>query len=301
MDKHTDYKAALERPFDASEVDWKPQAYTKEKDRALAVAYVDARAVGSRLDEVFGYTWSDHYEVIENTDSRLVVECIITVQLEDGNTIQRRDVGEETADNLGEVSRYKSAYSDAFKRAGVKFGIGRYLYALGGTWEEVGKYGFSDASKEKLAAIYRKHVGGSKTAEKVAEKPAQKPAEKVAGPSTKNEVMRAALERIGLDGAEPWKSSVRKALLRILLGREVAGSSELSEVEAGRFDVMSGALAKAGWKDGRQEDWEEGLEYMRAFASGYPKADARDIPRLVSEDMVAFGEARTAEPAESSD
>ncbi len=57
--------AALAAPFPADRVSWKPQAISKDKKRALAVAYIDARDVAQRLDDVVGpLNWQvDHKQV----------------------------------------------------------------------------------------------------------------------------------------------------------------------------------------------------------------------------------------------
>jgi hypothetical protein len=52
--------AALAKPFDTDEVHFKPAAVNG--NRALAIAYVDARAIQDRLDEVLGVDgWQDDY------------------------------------------------------------------------------------------------------------------------------------------------------------------------------------------------------------------------------------------------
>jgi hypothetical protein len=126
---------ALLAPFPADMVGWKAQATTKDNSRAMAVAYIDARCVMDRLDETVGpENWSDSYSVLgDQTGSfgkEVVVECRLTVL-----SVTKCDVG------VGEDG--KSAYSDAFKRAAVKLGIGRYLYSLDKQW-----VGFDAKSKQ---------------------------------------------------------------------------------------------------------------------------------------------------------
>src|SRR5690348_297488 len=58
-------KKALAAPFDPDEVKWKPQMVSG--NRALAVAYVDARVIQDRLDDVLGVTgWQDDYECLSD-------------------------------------------------------------------------------------------------------------------------------------------------------------------------------------------------------------------------------------------
>ncbi|MCA9958311.1 MAG: hypothetical protein KC443_04725 [Anaerolineales bacterium] len=121
----SDVQDLLADPFPASEVQWKAQATSRDKTRALAVAYIDARNVMERLDSaVSPANWSDSYRVVE-VDGRSSVECTLTVC-----GVSKTDVG--TAGESADPA--KAAYSDALKRAAVKFGIGRYLYALPKQW-----------------------------------------------------------------------------------------------------------------------------------------------------------------------
>ena len=87
---------------------------------ATMLAYVDARHVMDRLDMVVGpENWSDEYLV---TDSNLY--CRISIRIDD-YWVAKTDVGTES-----NVEKEKGNASDAFKRAAVKWGIGRYLYGL---------------------------------------------------------------------------------------------------------------------------------------------------------------------------
>ncbi len=130
---------ALLAPFPPEMVGWKAQSVSKDGQRALAVAYVDARAVMDRLDATVGPDqWSDRYTLLREQSGgfgpELVVGCQLTVL-----GVTKADVG------VGEDA--KAAYSDAFKRAAVKFGIARYLYSLPKTWVDY------DAQKHQLLRI----------------------------------------------------------------------------------------------------------------------------------------------------
>jgi len=115
----------LAEPFPEKTIQWLPQSVTKDGQRALAVAYIDPRDVQRRLDEVVGMDWSFQWEPISETeevnsagrkDVLITVRGTLTVQ---GTT--RSDVGEGHKSRAG----YKAAVSDAIKRCGVQFGIGR--------------------------------------------------------------------------------------------------------------------------------------------------------------------------------
>src|SRR5208337_2608547 len=58
------------------------------------------------------------------------VICRLTIRLPDGSTLTKSDAGGYAGmSDSGDDD--KSGFSDAFKRAAVKFGIGRYLYRDG--------------------------------------------------------------------------------------------------------------------------------------------------------------------------
>src|SRR5947209_2362367 len=118
---------ALSAPFDAREVKFKPAVVTG--NRALALAYVDARVIQDRLDDVLGVTgWQDEYECLPDGSA----VCRLHLRLGD-EWITKMDVGGQS-EQPDEGDRRKAAFSDALKRAAVKFGIGRYLYRLPSQW-----------------------------------------------------------------------------------------------------------------------------------------------------------------------
>ncbi len=118
---------ALAAPFDPSEVKFKPQAVSG--NRALAVPFVDARVIQDRLDDVLGVMgWQDSYECLPDG----AVVCRLRIRL-GAEWITKEDVGGQS-EQPDEGDRRKAAFSDALKRAAVKFGIGRYLYRLKPQW-----------------------------------------------------------------------------------------------------------------------------------------------------------------------
>lgn len=111
----------LAEPFDAERIAWKPQAVSGS--RALAIAYADARTYQDRLNEAVRAEWSDDYEVL---DDGAVVLCRLTIY-----GVTRSDIGEAPKNDQNTAT---SALVQAFKRASVKFGVGRYLYDLPKKW-----------------------------------------------------------------------------------------------------------------------------------------------------------------------
>ncbi len=119
--------AALAAPFDPREIKFKPQII--KNNRALVMAYIDARLIQDRLDEVLGLeNWQDRYDFLPDGS----VVCHLRVRLGD-RWVTKTDVG-SPSDQSDSGDRVKAAVSDALKRAAVKFGIGRYLYRLPAQW-----------------------------------------------------------------------------------------------------------------------------------------------------------------------
>lgn len=140
-----DLAAALAEPFDPSEIGWKPQSTTKDGNKALAIAYIDARNVMDRLDAVVGpLNWQDEYTPLPNGN----VVCRLALRV-NGEWIAKQDVGGES-DQRDVGDREKAAFSDALKRAAVKWGIARYLYNLDGVWVEYDSQRKQLKSKPKL-------------------------------------------------------------------------------------------------------------------------------------------------------
>ncbi|ADV67481.1 Rad52/Rad22 family DNA repair protein [Deinococcus maricopensis] len=122
--KLSDVQRRLRAPFPAHFVGWKPQTISKDRTRALMLAYVDARAVQDRLDAVAPDDWTFQVDVIPGT-THPTVKGRLTIL-----GVTREDIGEAE----GDLASIKAATSDALKRCAVQFGIGRYLYDLPKQW-----------------------------------------------------------------------------------------------------------------------------------------------------------------------
>jgi len=121
----------LSAPFPIEAIGWKPQAV--KGNRALAVAYIDSRDVMGRLDRVVGpENWWATYDLLGNGER---VVCHLTI-LVDGRAVTKTDVGGES-DQPDGADRLKAAFSDSLKRAGVQWGVGRYLYSLPAVWCDI--------------------------------------------------------------------------------------------------------------------------------------------------------------------
>lgn len=124
---------ALKQPFDPGLIHWRVGATTADKSKGIALAYINARDVMKRLDEVMGLDWQCRYPY-EGC-------CEIGLRL-NGEWLWRSNGAGET-----DIEGEKGRYSDAFKRAAVLWGVGRYLYYLPNVWVELTPQGKSHAIK----------------------------------------------------------------------------------------------------------------------------------------------------------
>lgn len=116
--RHADLFIALARPFEPHEV----KTFSKG---GKTFHFVTGRTIQNRLDGVCGpENWRD--EFFETKDG---LKCRVSLRV-DGEWIGKEDGG-AAAGMADHDDDEKSAYSSAFKRAAVKWGVGRYLYRDG--------------------------------------------------------------------------------------------------------------------------------------------------------------------------
>lgn len=162
----SDLLPELRRPYTAAAIKVKPQVVTQDKTRGLVTYYIDSRLLVERLNAVVGADgWSDSYRLlVEGADAvkvGLPTECALSIL-----GVTKADVGQLAPGEMDDKA-WKSAYSDAFKRAGVKFGVGAFLYNLPEVWVETkvgsnGKVqGFSDAGKRAARDAYTKWLASA--------------------------------------------------------------------------------------------------------------------------------------------
>lgn len=124
----TDFFDRLSAEFPRDDVHWRAQTLTSDGTKALALAYIDARDVMDRLDEVCGPEgWSDSY--VETAKGRVI--CSLAIKTPDEGWVSKSDGAGDT-----DVEGDKGGMSDAFKRCAVKWGVGRYLYRLPNVWAQ---------------------------------------------------------------------------------------------------------------------------------------------------------------------
>lgn len=141
----------LSLPFPASAISWRVGATNADKTKGLALAYIDARDVMNRLDEVCGpENWQDEYT--ETPKGRIL--CRIGIRCGEHWVWKGDGAGDS------DVEAQKGAISDALKRAAVKWGIGRYLYDMPATWVAIEARGKTSVIRDGEYARLEAVAGG---------------------------------------------------------------------------------------------------------------------------------------------
>jgi hypothetical protein len=135
--------AALEVPFDPSQIEWRVMNTTKGQQaaRGQVVPYADQRAYTDRLNSLFTPAgWTRKYTIHttasfeRSKDQKIAAKVLVTCELTIFGLGSHSATGEEWADDDNAVT---SAEAQAFKRACSCFGLGRYLYYFTGTWVDL--------------------------------------------------------------------------------------------------------------------------------------------------------------------
>ena len=136
----------LSLPFVETAIDWRiSQVFKGENPKAKCLAYIDGRAVMSRLDAVLGIDCWQSKSIPFN--GGFMCELSIFV---DGKWIVKTD-GSDPTDFEG----VKGGISGALKRAAVQVGIGRYLYNLDEGWAKISASGSRYQSGGKDGASFK--------------------------------------------------------------------------------------------------------------------------------------------------
>ncbi|MCK5609196.1 hypothetical protein KAR91_45400 [Candidatus Pacearchaeota archaeon] len=135
---------------------WRVQSFSKHKSKATCVAYIDARDVMDRLDEVCTYGWHRNHEELKGR-----IYAGVGIILPSGKVMWRWDCGTES-----NTEAEKGESSDSFKRAAVNTGVGRFLYDLDIQYVDANEkktssnYPYVVDNKGKRVWDITKHIGG---------------------------------------------------------------------------------------------------------------------------------------------
>ena len=150
----------LSLPFPSCDVEWRVQKVINESEKkGIAVPYLTSRAVQNRLDEVVGpMHWRSEYKPWHSIDGKASQLCGISIFFDERSEWITKWDGSDDSD----FEPIKGGLSDAFKRAAVPWGIGRYLYRFDAEFVKVktrGKNFVVDPSElPRLERIYNNQV-----------------------------------------------------------------------------------------------------------------------------------------------
>lgn len=135
----------LKDPFPEQHIEWRLQSCGEKNGKVWArvLAYVTNRAIMDRLDEVVGpENWRNEYQPAPCGG----VMCGLSIKT-DGEWVTKWDGAENT-----DIEGVKGGLSGAMKRAGVQWGIGRYLYDLEEGFADVSERGrYRGQTKERVS------------------------------------------------------------------------------------------------------------------------------------------------------
>lgn len=262
--------AALEEPFSPQEIKWRVTNTTSDKRRGQVIAYADPRAYTDRLNALFtirGWTREYSIQVIQNfermergnSDTRIAGKVVVTCKLTIEGLGAHSGLGEEWADNENAAT---AAEAQAFKRACSCFGLGRYLYDLGGSWVDLDERK-QPRSRPKLPdwALPKRKPGGSKVGGASQTIPSGQPSQSTA-----------------LDGAA-LKERVRGLCGHVgfSLARSVTTAIAGAEAVDGIHDI--GVLATLVAK---LEDTVRGVERLRLATAVVGQAKCSEVRRVLN-------------------
>lgn len=148
---------ALKAPFSPTLISWRVGATTKAKDKGIALAYLNARDVMERLDEVCSpANWQARYPFEGCCDIGIKISwpahndgTMATAFKMEGEWVWKSNGAGKS-----DIEAEKGQFSDAFKRAAVLWGVGRYLYDLPNQWYPIepkgNSYGFTNEAESQM-------------------------------------------------------------------------------------------------------------------------------------------------------
>lgn len=217
----SDYLDRLSDPFPILSIEFKPGTGFENNSGAKVIAqpYISARDVQNRLDAVVGKQgWKVDYKTesilhkgikknqeIDQITSMIICTISILCRMPDDSFIWvSKSDGAESRGQEG--SQFKGGMSDAFKRAAVQWGIGRWLYDFGRVYvpakkNNKGFFVFNDLREVQqiFADLYKRNgydpnKGGYLEKESKPEKNPQEP--KVESPKVETEKRPYTFEQL---------------------------------------------------------------------------------------------------------
>jgi hypothetical protein len=162
MDK-MDIWSKLSAPLPSGVISWRQDGKPVQRDGkyvARFVAYIDANTVRERLDSVVPGEWDltlDLLPTLAGQDENGEQTCSFKARLQILGVIR---------EDVGTGRDYKSAATDAFKRAAVRFGIAHELYSFEQNWVQVDSDGRYAKPLEEPAVVYARRQARTEARER---------------------------------------------------------------------------------------------------------------------------------------
>lgn len=230
----------LQEPFREDEVEWRimQSGFSDGKPWAKVICYIQSRAIMDRLDEVCDpESWRDEYREWHEGSGQSSQLCGISIKCGD-EWIIKWDGAENT-----DIEGVKGGLSNAFKRAAVKWGMGRYLYNITGThWAIFTNMGINSVKIEnnwykwnppKMPKEFLpKDDKGSAKKEAPKNKPpaeSNKPPDPIINPMTENQrkTIFGKMKDFGITDADCMKMTLGN-----MIGKEIASRNEICRNDA---------------------------------------------------------------------
>lgn len=223
----------LKEPFSENEVEFRLAQCGENNGKiwAQCLAYISARAIQDRLDQVCGpENWTVAYEFVGSTG----VICNLSIKC--GDEWVRKQDGADFTD----IESFKGGISSALKRAGSAWGMGRYLYALESGFARIVEKGSQNAQYGKTKsgtsfywappqlptwALPKKETGESQGTTTLI---TPKKSEWKFTPD-KIEVLKLLKEQAGWD-AERFKEELRRLKIQVFMGMDQSQYDSLYHV-----------------------------------------------------------------------
>jgi hypothetical protein len=118
----TERISCLSAFFEPNDLEWRPMTIKRDKTACKPAAYISNRAIQNSLDLYIG---PENWQNVFTTGPDGGVLCGIGIKSSSGEWIWKYDGAENT-----NIESVKGGISNAMKRAGYQWHIGRYLYEL---------------------------------------------------------------------------------------------------------------------------------------------------------------------------
>lgn len=226
----------LRAPLSSKLISWRAGRKASNDTMGQALPFITPRVIQNKLDDIMGpENWRNSF--LANTLGAGMASVIAIIELRlNGEWIAKSDAAQvdtfkEDGQNNSKEIAIKGAYSDAFKRAAVMWGLGRYLYEFEAPWvaldankrlsetpilpahmlpdDERADAEVARAAKAEVAEVADKPAATptekavDKQAEKPAAKAAEKPAEKPAADQAETPVQASAETSVEAQAVKP--------------------------------------------------------------------------------------------------